>query len=437
MKRMICMLLCAVLLLSGCTRKQYRTPGTFYYHRSETSYSGTDGVCAPEVRELHGIDSDLDAVLELYCAGPISADLNNPLPPDAQVLSWELSEGVLTLNFSESLSRLSGIELTVAAACLARTFLELTGAQTLVLTADGALLGGETALRMTAGELELRDSSLDQQRRDYTVYYATLDRKYLVGHQVSLDPVGAKALPEQLLEQLLTPPTGEELLCPLPIGTRILSVSVSGGVCTVDLSGEFESRRFRSLTAQCLSLLSVVNTLTELEDIDRVEFTVEGSLLIRYGSMFIDKPLVRDERCIGPARTGLGEEDLLLYLVHGDERLLVPIPVRLRTSTAVPMPEQLLRSLLLDPGTNGFRSCIPSGTRLNSITITDGTCFVDLSAEYLNTPAELPYSGRVIAASLCQLEEIERVQILVDGAVPEEYDSSWFGILLPNSGWFL
>ena len=153
--------------------------------------------------------------------------------------------------------------------------------------------------------------------------------------------------------------------------------------------------------------------------------------------MFIDKPLVRDERCIGPARTGLGEEDLLLYLVHGDERLLVPIPVRLRTSTAVPMPEQLLRSLLHDPGTNGFRSCIPSGTRLNSITITDGTCFVDLSAEYLDTPAELPYSGRVIAASLCQLEEIERVQILVDGAVPEEYDSSWFGILLPNSGWFL
>ena len=130
MKRMICMLLCAVLLLSGCTGQQYRTPGTFYYHRTETTYSGTDGVCAPEVRELHGIDSDLDAVLELYCAGPISADLNNPLPPDAQVLSWELTEGVLTLNFSESLSRLSGIELTVAAACLARTFLELTGAQT-------------------------------------------------------------------------------------------------------------------------------------------------------------------------------------------------------------------------------------------------------------------------------------------------------------------
>lgn len=437
MKRAICLFLCAVLLLSGCTGQNFRTPGTFYYHRTETTYSGTDGVCAPEIRELHGISSDLDAVLELYCAGPVSEDLDNPLPPDARVLSWELSEGVLTLHFSQSLSTLSGIELTVAAGCLARTFLDLTGAHTLVLTADGALLGGETALRMTAGELELRDSSLDQQRRDYTIYYATPNRKYLVGYQVSLDPMGSKELPEQLLEQLLTPPAGEDLLSPLPIGTRILSVQVANGLCTVDVSGEFESRRFRSLPAQCLGLLSVVNTLTELESIDRVEFTVEGSLLIRYGSMFIDKPLVRDERCIGPARTGLGEEDLLLYLVHGDERLLVPIPVRLRTSTAVPMPEQLLRSLLLDPGTNGIRSCIPSGTRLNSVTVTDGTCFVDLSGEYLSSPTELPFSGRVIAASLCQLEEIERVQILVDGAVPEGYDSSWFGILLPNDSWFL
>ena len=161
MKRAICLFLCAVLLLSGCTGQNIRTPGTFYYHRTETTYSGTDGVCAPEVRELHGISSDLDAVLELYCAGPVSEELDNPLPPDARVLSWELSEGVLTLHFSQSLSTLSGIELTVAAGCLARTFLDLTGAHTLVLTADGALLGGETALRMTAGELELRDSSLD------------------------------------------------------------------------------------------------------------------------------------------------------------------------------------------------------------------------------------------------------------------------------------
>lgn len=437
MKRFLSILLCMLLLFSGCGGDDPLTPGTFYYHRAETSYSGSDGVCAPEVRELHGIDSDLDAILELYCAGPVSAELDNPLPPDAKVLSWELSEGVLTLHFNQSLSKLSGIELTVAAGCLARTFLELTDASALVLTADGALLGGETELRMTLQELGLRDSSADQLPREHTVYYTTLERRHLVAHQVSLDPVGSEELPLRLLELLLTPPTGEDLLCPLPIGTRILSASVSDGLCTVDLSAEFESRRYFSLPAQCLSLLSIVNTLTELKEIDRVEFLVEGSVLIRYGALSIDEPLLRDDRCIGPVRTGLGEEDVVLYLVHGDEGLLLPIPARLRGSTAVPMPEQVVRSLLQDPGTNGIRSCIQTGTRVNSVTVTEGICYVDLSREYLSDPGELQYAGRVIAASLCQLDEIQEVQILVDGVIPEGYDSSWFCHLQPKQDWFL
>lgn len=437
MKRTLILLLCGILLLTGCAEPEPQVPGTFYYLRSEPSYSGSDGICAPEIRELEEIAPELGAVLELYCAGPISEDLENPLPPDADILSWELSGEVLTLHFNRELSQLSGIELTVAAGCLARTFLALTQANTLVLYADGALLNGETSLSISVEELQLRDDSLDRLRRDYTVYYASPDRKYLIAQDVSLDPAGPAELPRQLLELLLEPPSGSDLLPPLPDGTRILSASVSDGTCTVELSTEFESRRFYSLPAQCLSLLSIVNTLTGLEEIDRVEFSVGGSLLIRYGALSIDAPLVRDERCIGPVRTGLGEQDLVLYLVHGDEKLLVPIPARLRGSTAVPMPEQIVRSLLLDPGTNGIRSCISSGTKLNSVKVQDRTCYVDLSREYLSNPSELQYAGRVIAASVCQLEQIDQVQILVDGTVPEGYDSSWFGILTPNEYWFL
>ena len=153
--------------------------------------------------------------------------------------------------------------------------------------------------------------------------------------------------------------------------------------------------------------------------------------------LFIDAPLERDERGVGPVRTGLGEMDAILYLVHGPEKLLMPTPARVRRSTTVPLPELLVRSLLQDPGTNGIRSCIPEGTRLNGVTVTDGTCFVDLSEQYLNDPANLRSAGRVIAATLCTLDEVDRVQILVNGAVPAEFDEDLFGILTPNEDWFL
>jgi germination protein M len=241
----------------------------------------------------------------------------------------------------------------------------------------------------------------------------------------------------QLLELLLTAPQGSGLHSALPVGTRILSARVEDGLCTVDLSSEFERRRFYGISAQCLSLLSIVNTLTVLDAIDRVEFTVEGNLVIQYGQIPIGAPLVRDERCIGPVRTGLGERDATIYLAQAGSRLLLPVPARLTQSGGMPLPELVVRCILQDPGSNGIQSCISPGTVLNAISVRNGTCTVDLSAAYLTEPQNLTASGRVIAASLCSLDGIDRVQLLVDGTIPEGFDRALFGPLVPQEDWFL
>ena len=170
------------------------------------------------------------------------------------------------------------------------------------------------------------------------------DRRYLIGQEISVQMSSQEELPLQLLALLLTPPEGSGLRTALPSGTRFHSVTVKDGLCTVDLSQEFDSRRFSAISSQWLSLQSVVNTLTALPQIQRVEFTVEGNLLIRYGTLSIDEPLVRDMRCIGPVRTGLGEQDGVIYLVHGSEELLMPVPTRLRQSTALSLPESIQRN---------------------------------------------------------------------------------------------
>ena len=74
---------------------------------------------------------------------------------------------------------------------------------------------------------------------------------------------------------------------------------------------------------------------------------------------------------------------------------------------------------------------------LNSVQVSGSVCVVDLSANYLNSPDSLAVSGRVIAASLCTLKGIKEVRILVNGAVPSEFDSAWFTPLRPNMDWYL
>lgn len=437
MRRILALLLCICLgaSLFGCAEEELKDPGMFYYYRTDTAYSGTDGVIAPEERELAGIRDDLDALLECYCQGPERPELENPLPQGTGAPSWTLRDGVLTLDFASGFAALSGIELTVAAGCLARTFLELTGAETLVLTAGGALLDGETALTLTKDTMLLRDDSLDLLHGEFTVYYTDADRRYLIGQSVSLNLSSREELPILLLEQMLDAPSGTALRAVIPEGTRIRSVTVEDGLCSVDLSAGFESRRFYSHTSQLLSLLGIVNCLTALGEIDQVEFSVEGSLLVRYGSLSISGPMSADSRLIGPVRTGLGERDATIYLTQGSG--LIAIPTRLRQTGAVSQPELVLRTLLSDPGTNGFTTCIPAGAKLNSIRVEKRICHVDLSAEYLDSPEDLVWAGRVITASLCELDSISAVRITVDGAVPEGFDSAIFGVLTPENDWFL
>ena len=53
MKRLLILLLCMVLLLSGCGTSQPKMedPVTFYYPRTEYIYGQSDSVIAPETRE--------------------------------------------------------------------------------------------------------------------------------------------------------------------------------------------------------------------------------------------------------------------------------------------------------------------------------------------------------------------------------------------------
>ena len=295
MKRLIPLLLCVSILLSACSGPKTAGPDVFYYPSS--THGQIDTFFVPESRELPK-NAGLEELLDLYCAGPVTTSLAHSLPSNARVLSSSVEEGVLNLHFSRELSQISGVELTIAAGCLALTFLGRCDAHTLVLTAEGALLNGETAFRLTLADLNLQDNSPDRVIQQFTIYYSSTDRRYLIGEEISIQVSSQKELPMLLLEQLLTSPETRGIRSPLPFGTQIENVTIEDGLCTVDLSQEFETRRFSSAYSQYLSLLSIVNTLTALPQIQRVEFTVEGNLLIRYGSLSIDQPFAADLRSL-------------------------------------------------------------------------------------------------------------------------------------------
>ena len=438
MKRLTAILLILTLAvgLLGCQTRQLQSATSFYYYRSDPKFTGTDGVICPEQRELGSISGDLDAVLELYFQGPVSRDLENLIPADCPVPQWNRNGDTLHLHFTQELAHLNGIELTLASACLARTFLNLTGCSTLVLTAEGRRLNEETSMELTLDALSLRDDSMDRLRGEHTVYYTDFRHRYLIGQSVSTDLTDQEELPRLVLEQMLTPPEGTTLRSLIPTHTQIHSIRVEDGLCTIDLSQEFVSNRFYTHTGQLLTLSGIVDTLCSISGIERVEFYVEGAPLVRYGALSIPGALLPDERSVGPVRTGLGELEATVYLAQGTPTGLFPVPVRLQQTAGLSHAALMMRLLLADAGKNGLQTRIPAETALNSIRIEEEICHVDLSGAFLNTD-DPTWAVRVITASLCTLDGVSAVKITVDGGIPKGYNPDLFGILTPNDTWFL
>ena len=165
MKRVIaCLLIFVSVLLGGCAgdKPEIRKPAAFYYRRAEVRYGTADGVVAPEIRESDGFQDNLTALLNRYIQGPQSPELVNVFPKGSWVLSVSVSEELVLVHLNHAFSQLSGMNLTIACACMTKTVTDLTGVQTVRISAEVGNLGGAQYITVYGDEIVFEDESAAQ-----------------------------------------------------------------------------------------------------------------------------------------------------------------------------------------------------------------------------------------------------------------------------------
>ena len=84
---------------------------------------------------------------------------------------------------------------------------------------------------------------------------------------------------KDVVTEIIKGPEKEGLYRTIPSSVIVNSVTLENRMATVDLSGEIITDNTdipHSSTTEMLAIYSIVNTLTEFEDIDEVRITVEG-----------------------------------------------------------------------------------------------------------------------------------------------------------------
>lgn len=172
MKRLTIVILCVTLLfsLAGCASetKPHQKPAAFYYRTAEVTYDGRSSIIRYEERESAGYESDIPKLLNLYFRGPSSENLRSPFPKNLEVVGYSTLGPTVLLELSDEFTQLSGIDLSIASACIACTILSLVEQERVQISVADTPLDGQSYIMLDRSSVLLLDLMEDTATTDAT-----------------------------------------------------------------------------------------------------------------------------------------------------------------------------------------------------------------------------------------------------------------------------
>ncbi len=102
------------------------------------------------------------------------------------------------------------------------------------------------------------------------------------------------------IKELIKGPKKDELNKTLPEETEILEINIENGVCYANFNQTLQTGHWGGSTGERMTVYSIVNSLTQFEDIEKVQILIAGEEIETLaGHMDLAYPLERDESLIG------------------------------------------------------------------------------------------------------------------------------------------
>ena len=252
----------------------------------------------------------------------------------------------------------------------------------------------------------------------YTIYYPAAELRDVPGEDAIVartvqlpdaDTLTQEELAQRLLERLLADAPDAGVRAPMPGGTTLLSLSVLGNWARVDFSRQYARLAGIDLT---LADYCVTLTLTQLDGVNAVSITSGGRELPYRETQTLtaaDPLLSMREDALRPITVSLYFLDPTSGALRAEKRALALYEGQTRVNA-------LLEALAQGPESGALAALLPEEFTVLSARVEEGTCYLNLPSD-----ADLGISPRQtvesLVLSLCSLDTVERVQIVVDGEI--------------------
>lgn len=268
------------------------------------------------------------------------------------------------------------------------------------------------------GEEEQREES------GYQIWYMNQEETRLGYEYKELQAKSAEGLLKEVLEVFREQPQDEELKPALPETVHIDSYTLEHNQLYLDMTEEYLQM---SGVCEVLCRAALVRTLCQIPGVDYVGIRVAGEPLTDFDGNKIG--LMNEDLFIENA----GEEinayktaDLTLYYTNAAGDKLVKQRVAMEYNSNISLEKLIVERLIAGPPFEGAYPTIPVDTKLVSISIKDGICYVNLNEGFLETGYNVTESVPVysIVNSLIDNTDAGRVQISINGETNQTFRES-------------
>lgn len=278
-KRIWCLLLVLTMLVSlvGCNKEELEEGeyNIYYLNMDVTKiepekYSSTGATGEELVLEL----------LEKLKATPDSAKLRQTIPSNVVVNGIRSDGSYLTVDFGETYRNMSTAEEVLIRAAIVRTLLQVEDYSLISFTVnaeplrtkDGILVGNMTNDSFVENPGAQINASIQSTVK---LYFSNLEGTMLVEETRVVTHSGSISMEKLIMEQLIEGPKKSKAISTIPAETKIINVSVMDGVCYVNVDNTFKNQNQE--IKEEIVLFSIVNSLTELPGITKVQLSINGS----------------------------------------------------------------------------------------------------------------------------------------------------------------
>lgn len=302
MKKLISLILALVLLLSfsGCGEKEKKYEEISLYF---TEKDNTNLVYETfEIVEPKGLEDSVKKTMEALLSGPKNKENTRVVRDGTKLLSAKVDDiGYAEVNLSREFYNDNQLFDILAASSIVKSLCSIEGINKVIITVEGMPIvspTGEELGYLSQDDLIFDITAAQQNEVNVKLYFSDQDAMYFVKENRKINVPTGESVEKLIVSELIKGPTKEKAIKIIPSETKIRSVETKDGVCFVNLSSEFITKNAGGSSGEYMTIFSIVNSLTELSYIEKVQFLIEGEKKETLVHFTLNEPFERDEAMI-------------------------------------------------------------------------------------------------------------------------------------------